>query len=189
MKRFHLLTLTFLIGLFSCDHLSPKRPNWKSYQLAKKAFEIEDYEKAILHCDNEIKNNPNAHFSYGLKGRCLQSIHNYKAAIAPLSKAIHLKNNEYNYYFWRANCYKRLDSLKLALSDYERILTIEHKLSKVIGNYNIGLIKLDQQDTLSACDYLKRAKRFNRALAKYELCCTKSDEHYFFTGKTKPDKR
>ena len=150
-------------------------------KMAKDFIEKEDYDKAILLCDNIIKQDKNCAMAYCLKAQALfYGPPETELAVKLVTKAIELDPNIALAYLIRANagswCYNGIDE-KLQMEDYNKAIELDPNFSEAY--LNRGRLKTDNGDIEGAIEDFNSAIETN----------PNNDEAYYERGNIKNDRK
>lgn len=130
--------------------------NTKAYYFkAKNYFEDEFYTPAISNLHTAIEIDPQFYDAYMELGFIAQNL-NDKSAVAYFTNAINIKPYITEPYYARAYYYKTVDSIALAISDFEMTLNINPKHRQ--SNYELGMLYLFMDE------YSKSIKHFTNVI-------------------------
>jgi len=111
---------------------------------------------AILHIRKAITINPTNHEYYFNLYFLNNENENYDGALKSISSAIQLNNDDWGYYYFRANVYFQKKYWKEAVEDYNTFINREKRYIPSSAYFNRAIAKLWIQDK-SACQDLEKA--------------------------------
>ena len=98
-----------------------------------------DYEKAIFDFSGVIETSPEYFYSYELRAGAYFHTDQYDRCISDLSQAINnYKDNVYDLYIDRGDCYVLNENFKNAMSDYKKAIRLEP--NNALGHYRKALL-------------------------------------------------
>jgi tetratricopeptide (TPR) repeat protein len=104
----------------------------------------EDYNNAIISCNNVIRADPNSAVSYTIRARAYYELNEYDKAIADCSQAIRIDRNNAAAYNIRGNAYGKKEDYRRAISDWQTAVRINPNLEE--AKYNIELAMKQQNN-------------------------------------------
>ena len=120
-------------------------------ELAKKAFIMNAYDKALSHLDVVLKNKPNSDEALFFRGKCKIEMDMYNDALDNFAVASNLDPQEPEYYFYKGICEWKLKRMQVAIKSIEKSLLYDPSNAiayKVLGSiyYELNLHDLAKQN-------------------------------------------
>lgn len=140
-KRQSLFTLSVLFFLsFACQ------PNVEN-QLAevKAMFAKGDFATAIPILETATGTDQNNADAWNMLGIAYYETKKYEQATTQFNKAIKLNNQNYRYFYNRANAQRELKLLLEAIDDYSNALALESKVADIYFNKAVVLVALNRK--------------------------------------------
>lgn len=112
---------------------------------------------------------------YFIRGKYFYNEKDNKKALNDFTKAIEINPKEWNYFFYRAFCFNRLNSPKSAISDHDKVLAFLEEIKKQEG-------LTEHEEEMKASQYLfkgyafLRLKLCDQALSNFATACSLGED-------------